>query len=259
MKSSFSTMNQPRISVFLITLNEAGTIREVISSVAGFDEVVVVDSGSTDGTIDIAREQGAVVHTSEWLGYSKQKALAAKLCKHDWLLNIDGDEVVSPSLVDEIKEIVRTDVAAANIPINDLILGVPLSRFSRKRKIIRLFRRSAAKYPEDRSVHENLIIAGPIRQARSEIVHYGYSDPSVYFSKQVNYARLRAEDKYAAGRRGSVLKLLLIFPFTFIKVLVFRGLLFSRYRGVIVAVAEAMYAFLKEAYLIRLSLVNGNA
>lgn len=247
-------MSQAKISVFLITLNEAKYIADVIRSVSCFDEVVVVDSGSTDGTPEIARDLGAIVYLRDWLGYAKQKALAAELCSNDWLLNIDGDEVVTPSLAQELKEFVTSaGIAAVRIPINDFILDRPLRRLSRKRKIVRMFRRGLASYPVDRSVHENLEVRGHVANAKSELHHFGYNQPKTFFKKQIKYAELRAQDKRKAGKRGSVIKLALVIPFTFGKVFLFRGMIFSGYRGLLVSAAESMYAFRKEAALIRLT------
>ena len=86
------------ISVFLITLNEAAHIEQVLSSVAWADEVIVLDSGSTDGTTDICARMGVQLHHQQWLGYSAQKAAALAKCRNTWCLNIDGDEIVSPDL-----------------------------------------------------------------------------------------------------------------------------------------------------------------
>ena len=245
-------MSRNAISAFLVTLNEADHIAAVIESLRCFDEVVVVESGSTDGTADIARGLGAQVHHREWLGYAQQKALAAELCSNDWLLNVDGDEVVTGLLAGELLALAqRDDIAAVKIPVNDFILGAPLHGLSRKRKIVRMFRRGMAKYPINRTVHENLVVEGSIAVASSELHHFGYDDPNVFFSKQIKYAQLRAADKLQNGTRGSLIRLLFIAPFTFGKVFVLRGLFFSGYRGLIVAAAESWYAFLKEVNLIR--------
>lgn len=242
-----------------MTLNEAEHIAEAIRSVSCFDEVIVVDSGSTDGTPEIARSLGATVYSRDWLGYARQKALAAGLCANNWLLNIDGDEVMTESLAQELTALAsRTDIAGVRIPINDLILDHPLHRLSRKRKIVRMFRRDLASYPVDRSVHENLEIEGLVVNAKSELHHFGYNRPKIYFAKHIKYAELRARDKHQAGKRGSFIKLLLAFPFTFGKVLFVRGMIFSGHRGLLVTAAESMYALLKEAFLIRLTYRNLN-
>lgn len=244
------------ISVFLITLNEAAHIEQVLSSVAWADEVIVLDSGSTDGTTDICARMGVQLHHQEWLGYSAQKAAALAKCRNAWCLNIDGDEIVTMDLANELRDWSRHDgVSAVEIQINDLILGKTLHKLSRKRRIIRFFRAAEAAYPSDRTVHENLRIWGNVVRAKNSLYHLGYDDPIIYFAKQVKYAQLRAEDKFRAGKRGSLLKLWLIAPYSFIKTYVLSRLLLSGRAGLVVAIAEATYAFCKEAHLVKLSRV----
>ena len=154
------------ISVFLITLNEAAHIEQVLSSVAWADEVIVLDSGSTDGTTDICARMGVQLHHQEWLGYSAQKAAALAKCRNAWCLNIDGDEIVTMDLANELRDWSRHDgVSAVEIQINDLILGKTLHKLSRKRRIIRLI----------------IDIAFP----RTNNIQKGFSLTSFYFSKQL--------------------------------------------------------------------------
>ena len=254
--SEESTLEVTRIpvSVFLITLNEAAHIERVLESVAWADEVIVVDSGSTDGTTDICERMGVQWHHQEWLGYSAQKAAALAKCRHSWCLNIDGDEIVPPELAAELQSWVGSnEISALEIPINDSILGKTLHARSRKRRIVRFFRAADAEYPTDRTVHENLRIRGKVLRAKHCLYHLGYDDPILYFSKQVKYAQLRAEDKFRAGKRGSLLKLWLIAPYSFFKTFVMSRLLLSGRAGLVISVAEAAYAFCKEAHLIKLS------
>ncbi|MEC8111617.1 MAG: glycosyltransferase family 2 protein, partial [Pseudomonadota bacterium] len=108
------------ISVFLITLNEGKHIRRVLNSVSWADEVIVMDSGSTDATVEICKQMAVQVLHQDWLGYSAQKAAALARCRNEWCLNIDGDEIVSESLKLELqKRVALEDVAGIEIPIND--------------------------------------------------------------------------------------------------------------------------------------------
>ena len=104
-------------------------------------------------------------------------------------------------------------------------------------------------------MHENLRIWGNVVRAKNSLYHLGYDDPIIYFAKQVKYAQLRAEDKFRAGKRGSLFKLWLIAPYSFIKTYVLSRLLLSGRAGLVVAIAEATYAFCKEAHLVKLSRV----
>ena len=243
--------DRPKCSAFIICFNEESNIARAISSVAAFDEIIVVDSGSTDQTVPIARDLGAVVIERPWGGFSDQKAFAMACCRYDWCFNIDADEALSAVLRDEIFNVLQRPASVAyDVSINDVIAGKPLHSWSRKRSIVRLFKKDCVQYPHDRTVHENVRVDGNVGRMRGEIEHYGYNDVSTYFAKHVKYAQLRASDKAAKGARGSVVKLLLVFPFVLVKVFLFRGLLFSGWRGVVVAVTESFYAFAKEASLV---------
>ena len=246
-------MSEP-ISVFLITLNEVAHIEQVLESVAWADEVIVLDSGSTDGTVEIFKRMGVDSRHQDWLGYSAQKAAALQRCRNDWCLNVDGDEIVSAELAKELQDLTASrEISAVEISINDSILGKFLSRFSRKRRIIRLFRQSQAAYPTNRTVHENLQVSGSVVRSKHCLHHLGYDDPTKYFAKQIKYAQLRAEDKFRAGKSGSLIKLWCVGPFTFFRTFLLSRLVLSGRAGLIVAAAEASYAFCKEAHLIKLS------
>ena len=238
------------VSVFIVTLNEADTIGATVKSVAGFDEVIVVDSGSTDDTVAIARREGARVLHHDWEGFSQQKAFAMSLCRNEWCLNLDGDEVVPPLLLQELKVLIASNEwDLIRLRIEDIFMGAPMHPRSRKRAITRAFKKSLVRYPSDRRVHEN--IQGEGRQVTTQhtLTHWGYNDLGVYATKHVHYAKLRAQDKFLAGKRFSGMKLLFIFPVTLIKVYVLRGLIFSGWRGLVQATVESFYAFMKEAYL----------
>ncbi len=240
-----------KCSVFIVCCNEEANIARAINSVRGFDEVIVVDSGSTDQTLHIARDMGATVIERPWAGFAAQKAFAMSHCRHEWCLNLDADEELSAALRDEIFEVLQEpNTVAFDVPINDVIAGKPLHHWSRKRSIVRLFRKHSVRYPLDRSVHENVTVEGRVGRMNAEIIHYGYNDVMTYFSKHVTYAQLRANDKAHRGARGSVSKLLIVLPFVVLKVLIFRGLMFSGWRGLVVAVNESFYAFAKEASLL---------
>ena len=99
------------ISVFIITKNEEEHIEKTLKSVSLFDEVILVDSGSTDSTLDIAKRYRAKIYTHSWQGYAKQKQYAMSLCSNEWVLNLDGDEEVNPSLISAFKEIIEQDKA----------------------------------------------------------------------------------------------------------------------------------------------------
>ncbi len=246
-------MAKVKISVFFVTLNEAQTIEAAIRSVAGVDEIVVVDSGSSDGTVDICQRLGAKVIHQEWMGFAKQKAFALEQCRNEWCFNLDGDEVVTAGALAEIQGLVENDQCdLIRLPFEDVFMSAPMHHLSRKRSIIRVFKKSKASYPTDKTVHENVISRGRVLKIKNHIIHYGYCDAATLMDKQNKYSSLGAQDKFKKGKRASRLKLLLVFPLIFLKCFLLRKLFLSGTRGFIQAYIEAMYAFLKEAKLYEL-------
>ncbi|MCW8093462.1 glycosyltransferase family 2 protein [Alteromonas sp. ASW11-130] len=240
------------ISVFFVTLNEAEHIKEALQSVKSFDEIIVVDSGSTDGTQDIVKEYGAKLVHKTWLGFAKQKAYAMSLCKNNWVLNLDGDEIVPEDMVANIQRAVNSGHADAyRLSFEDVFWQQPMSAKSAKRSIVRLYKKTHAAFPLDRLVHENVQLIEGAKEAKinGKILHYGYDTTHKLVTKQNSYSSLKAEEKAMKGKRPSLLKLIFIFPIMFAKTYFLRRMILSGRRGLVHAVVESMYAFLKEAKL----------
>lgn len=247
------------VSAFVITKNEEAHITQVLAALSCFDEVIVVDSGSSDNTVRLAKQAGATVIHQDWLGYAKQKNFAMEQCRNTWLINIDGDEVLSQNNIDEVTTIINEDKAdAIRLNFDDLLWGESMACRSRKRSIIRVFKRTHATYPIDRLVHENLVLKKGARVAsiKSLVTHYGYDSTEVLTHKFNRYSSLKAQEKFNKTQLPSSAKLLLVYPLTFVKVYLFRKMFLSGIRGVIVAHLEATYAFLKEAKLFELTHSN---
>lgn len=252
-------MAKVKVSVFFVTLNEAETIERAILSVADVDEIIVVDSGSTDGTVDICNRLGVNVIHHDWMGFAKQKAFALEQCANEWCFNLDGDEVVSKEALMEITALIENDQCdLIRLPFDDVFMSAPMHQMSRKRSIVRVFKKSHARYPTNKTVHENIIGHGRILKIKNSITHYGYCDTATLMEKQNKYSSLGAQDKYKKGKRASLLKLVLIFPLIFLKCYILRKLFLSGVRGLVQAYIEAMYAFLKEAKLYELEYIKKN-
>lgn len=250
-------MNQIPISVFIITLNEAKYLQRVLEPLSVFDEVVVVDSGSHDGTLEIAEKAGARVIHQDWLGFAKQKQFAMQQCQNEWVLNLDGDEVVSKEFVESLQALVDNQkYDAIRLYFEDIFWGAKMSPYSAKRSIVRCFKRSEAQYPMDRLVHENIVLpkGSRIKNLGILVTHFGYSSTQILMNKQNKYSFLKAQEKYNKGKSGSLLKLAMVFPFTFVKCYIFKKMFLSGQRGLVHATIEAQYAFLKEAKLMELKL-----
>jgi glycosyltransferase involved in cell wall biosynthesis len=242
------------VSVFIVTLNEEKYLKRVLSSVSNFDEVIVVDSGSNDRTVEIARDFGAKITHQGWLGYAKQKQFAMSLCKNDWVLNLDGDEVLNASIVCKFKQIVENDEAdSVRFWRNDIFINKRLSSLSKRPNNLRLYKKSLSQFDENVLVHESAKVNGREMFINEEFDHYGYETIAGLTQKNNQYSCLKASMKYQRLKKASTMKLLLVFPITFLKQLILQRMLFSGRRGFIKSVIVAYYAFLKEAKLFELS------
>ena len=238
------------VSVFIITKNEEEHIEKTLKSVSLFDEVILVDSGSTDSTLDIAKRYGAKIYTHSWQGYAKQKQYAMSLCSNEWVLNLDGDEQVNPSLINAFKEIIGQDKAdSVRFWRNDIFIGKPLSTWSKKPNNHRLYKRSKSFFDDSRLAHESATVNGKEIFINETFDHFGYGSIETLTTKNNIYSSLKANEKFAKGKRYSNVKLITVFPLVFIKEYFFQRKIFSGKRGFILAIMGAYYAFIKEAKL----------
>ena len=210
-----------------------------------------MDSGSSDDTYAIAQcfPNTKITH-QDWQGYAGQKTLALAQCKNDWVLNLDGDEVLSAELKAEIERTIQTNQVDALItPINDVFLGVPNSKHTKKHAKVRFFRKSKGQYDLENKVHENVIVDGQSVRAEGDIYHYGESSIFVKVEKNNQYSNLKAAEKFQKGKKPSLLKLSLVMPVTFLKSYFIRRSCLNGWRGFVNSMINAFYAFLKEAKL----------
>ena len=183
------------LSVCIITLNEEANIGRTLASVRFADEIIVLDSGSTDATVDIARSLGASVYTEPWAGFASQKNSAIDKCTGEWILSLDADEELSPELQSQIQYLLpsRHSVQAYAIPRRNLFLGrwIKHGGFYPDRKL-RLFRRGSARF-EDRPVHESMVLTGTFSDLDCDIIHHTYPTIEGYIRQMNNYSTLGAE------------------------------------------------------------------
>ena len=236
------------ISVYLITKNEAAHLGEVLAACVGADELVVVDSGSTDGTVEIARRAGARVIHQDWLGFARQKDFALRQCSHDWILNLDGDEILSAGAIPIIRRAIETGAAAGyRIRRDDEFMGRSMSR-SHCRPFLRVYRRDSALWDLEKTVHEHIEVPGPHPVIPGVTLrHLGYDTVAGYMEKLNRYAALKNVMWERQGRAGSLPRVLAAFPLALGKHLFFRRMIFSGARGFVRAMQDAFYVFLAEA------------
>ena len=245
------------LSVVLITNNEeanlARTLQSVMPLVAdGKGEIIVVDSGSTDRTVEIARSFGAKVLSEEWKGYAAQKNSAIDKANGVWILSLDGDEEVDAEAVGEIRRVVDHPSGATKgyyIPRKNRFLGrwIKHGGFWPDPKM-RLFLKSAGRF-EDRAVHEDVKIeAGASGQLKGALLHHSYPTMSDYIRHMNEYSTLGAEMAVANGYRGNAIVDIVLRPAaTFLYNYFFRlGFLDGR-EGLLLHLSHAVYVAWKYA------------
>ncbi len=191
------------LSVVIVACNEERIIGKTLAAVAPIaSEIILVDSGSTDRTLEISKQYGAICHYQQWLGYSAQKNHALSLASKSWILSLDADEVVTDALVKEITTLLSQ---SESVPKLALCNGYRIPRLlyigSDALKHggfypdaqLRLFKNGQGKFVE-RKVHESVQVEGKIGQLNSMLLHYGYIDFQDYASTLDRYAKLAAEE-----------------------------------------------------------------
>ena len=244
---------RPPVSVVFIVKDEADRLAPSLASVAWADEVVVADTGSTDGTRELAGAAGARVEMVPWEGYVGTRNRAISLATHDWVLVLDADEVVSPALARSLQASVEAPGGAAGFRMPRLSqLGARPVRHGvwwPDRKL-RLGLCSRGLRAAGGRVHEWIEVDGEVRDLAEPLLHRPYRDLEDAVRKNARYAQLSALDRFDRGERGSVLSLVFRPPFEFLKSWVFkRGFLDGR-AGVGVALLHAWYYVLRAAYLL---------
>lgn len=188
------------MSVCIITKNAERTLNQCLSVLAPFDDIVILDSGSTDNTALIAASFGVRFIEGDWLGFGKQKNACIHLAKHDWVFSVDADEVASKTLINAIESIdlANTSTTYAVMRTNHLLKKK--IRFSGWQNdwVTRVFNRKITQFL-DLPVHESVIPTGSTQRLRGELAHYPYLDPSDLSAKTEHYARLAHSQLVATG------------------------------------------------------------
>jgi glycosyltransferase involved in cell wall biosynthesis len=256
-------MKNTTLGVAVITKNAALRLAQCLDSVAFADEIVVLDSGSTDATLDIARAHGArVLQTPDWPGFGPQKNRALDALATDWVLSIDADEVVSPELAASIR-------AAIAAPQADVYAVDRLSSFCGAwirhsgwypDWIPRLFRRGKARFSDD-LVHERLVFDASAQRLTGKLLHYSYEDFDAVLRKLDAYSGAGARQRAASGKSGSFGKAVARGAWAFVRTYVLRAGFLDGRAGFQIAVFNAetvYYRFLKLALLTEHGKSNAN-
>lgn len=214
------------ISVFIITKNEEERLPKAIQSVSGWvDEILVIDSGSEDNTVEIAKNLGAKVTFNKWQGFGQQKKFGENLCKNDWILNIDADEEISGELKQEIFELFETGEIKkySAFKMHWKMLFFTQEKppvFGVGSSFIRLYNKQKASFNES-AVHDSVIVEkqyeGDIGELKNIVYHRCFKSMKHWADKINYYTSLQAEDFYEKGRKVGCLRIIIEPFFAFLK------------------------------------------
>ncbi len=237
----------PQVSAVLITYNEERDIARALNSVAWCDEIVVVDSGSSDRTVEICLAHGCRVFHRDFKGFGDQKAFAVSQASHDWVLVIDADEEVTPALRDEIRSRLSSagDCRGFRIPITTLLWDQVLRSASRHTSLkLRLFDRRFGNFG-NQLVHESVFLNGRCELLRGRMYNYSYASIADYFEKFNRYTSAAALELFRQGKRSSVLSAILRIPLAFFQLLFIKGYIRDGSVGLMWSLFSSFYPAVK--------------
>lgn len=245
-------MKRPAISACIITYNEEANIRKCLESVEWTDEIVVVDSYSTDHTVDIAKEYTKHVIQRDWPGHVAQKNNALDFATNEWVLSLDADERVSPELRKEIE----TELQEKALPWDGFY--IPRRTFYLERWIrhggwqpdikLRLFKKSKGRWG-GKDPHDKVILDGKAKTLRSLIYHYNYRDLSHQIATIESYSKISSTELFKEGKKFRFSYLLLRPPLRFLRDYFLKQGFRDGWPGLIIAVNTSFYVFIKYAKL----------
>jgi glycosyltransferase involved in cell wall biosynthesis len=240
-----------KITAYVISFNESRQIRAVLEGVTWADELIVVDSFSTDGTVEIAREFGARVISEKFCGFGKLRNFALDAAQNDWIFSIDSDERCTPEFVDELREaLAAPQYAAYFVPRRNTFLGQPV-RFGGMYPDYRqpqVFDRRKFRYRED-LVHEGFDCSGGIGYFKTSIWQHPWPTLAITLGKMDRYTTLMAQRRFEDGKRSSVLKMLSAPPIGFVRKYIFQQGFRDGVPGLVMAILHGCYTFVKYAKL----------
>jgi glycosyltransferase involved in cell wall biosynthesis len=234
----------PQLSAIIITRNEAANIGECLDTLAFCDERIVVDCGSDDGTVDIARGKGARVEHHDWNGFGPQKNFALSLATGDWVLSLDADERVTPELAAAITAAIAGGAAQGTVdgfelPRISSFCGRPMRHSGWfPDYVLRLFRRGRGRF-DDAMVHERVICDGTVKRLDKPLIHHPVLKLEDALSRMDRYSTASAQTLVASGRRVSFATGLAHGFFAFFKTYVLRLGFLDGAEGFLLAVANA--------------------
>jgi glycosyltransferase involved in cell wall biosynthesis len=244
---------RPTLSVVIAAKNEAHNIGECVESARFADEVLVLDSGSTDGTADLAREAGATVVSTDWPGYGPQQQRGFGLARSDWVLSLDADERITPALQAEILAAIANGKADGyEIPRLSSLCGRFIHHGGwRPDRTLRLARRSKAGFT-DHFLHAHMTVDGRRARLRHSLIHYSYGDVHDMLEKLDRYSTGHARDMAERGKRSSVAGAAARGWWAFVRTYLLRAGFLDGSHGLMLAIYNAEYTYYKYLKLVHL-------
>jgi glycosyltransferase involved in cell wall biosynthesis len=245
----------PRLSVIVIACNQEANMGPCLESVAWADEIVVVDAGSQDRTVEVARSYTDRIFDTEWRGFAGTKNFALDQARGAWIFSLDTDERVPPALKEEILKVVQADgpLTGYRVPRKNYFGGRWVKHLGwYPDYTLRLFRRGQGRFL-DREVHEEVKVAGPVGTLKTPLEHYTYTDVGDYLDRMDRYARLAAREMAKSGRRPYPGELVWRPFFTFLNLFFLRRGFLEGALGLTLAKLGSRYNFRKYYYLRQLA------
>ena len=241
-----------KLSVYMITKNSAKRIEPTLIAISKVaDEIIILDSGSSDNTKQIAEKFGAHFSFNQWKSFSAQKKEAEKLCTYTWLLNLDDDEVLSPQLIEEINNFkLNPNFDACSFKIGDMFPGYTKpKKWGRTYNIIRMYNRNYAHMPDDYTKDRVVITKQnpKIKYFNNFIYHYSFQNISTLISKLNYFTDEVVNTMIAKQKNYSKSRLITEFPIQFCKYYFLKRYIFNGYYGFIVSVIYAFFRFIRIA------------
>ena len=245
-----------KLSVGIITLNEEKIIEKTLKSVEAIaDEIIIVDSNSSDKTIEIAKSFGAKVFIEDWKGFGPQKNSVIEKCNGDWILLIDADEELSEGLVQKIKGIVngKDDYNVYKINRSSVCFGKRI-RYGgwSNQYAVRLWKKNSVKV-NDNFVHEDYLTKESIGFIKENINHYSYLSLEDYLSRFNRYTTLGAEEYYKRGKKAGVFSIVINPIFKFLRMYIIRLGFLDGLEGLLLSILSANYTMVKYYKLLEMN------
>ena len=251
------SITTPKITGLIITLNEEKNIKAVIENISFVDEIIIVDSFSSDKTVELSQAYDKVkVYQHEFENFTDQRNLALDYASHNWILFLDADERLTDGLKEEIMETVKQkETAEAYFFYRKFMFKDKPLHFSgwQTDKNVRLFKKNSARYSKERLVHEILRVNGKTKTMKHKLLHYSYISYGSYKAKMINYAKLKAKELYLKELRPNFFHFYIKPAYKFLYTYLIRlGILDGR-KGIIICYLNALSVYKRYPFLKKLN------